>query len=779
MNQSDIDEVLKSFNISEQDIKDREALKEYAYSLSDVLIDEFYVQYLKPNKELMAYLHNTDGVRLLKLIKEFLVFVFKAPVNIAYFERISKIGFVHYSISLAPSKVSYGFWALNQLLIKMADVNPEIKKSQVLISKFFALIEYVMNDSFYRYHEKVAKEEKSDFQAMNTLDELFTTLNIHKKNFALINESYHNHDTPSEVLEVIKNSASECALGKLLVDLKPHSEIISALGIEISQIEELHHRWHDEAKEYKKSFKEKALEGIEKSYRTLQADTAELFKLLDKPLKDFSTNGFLSLNSGMKTMYKISDIFHTKNIVSFDQDSQQEVFDNLAYIFNDSLSWAIQTLEIGNENINPVDFDIIKKLHYSERSFYIALKLKPNMNQLYLKEMLQLILESLELHFSIKEREHSLMLFAERAESANRSKDIFLANMSHELRTPLNAITGFSQILMMRPETPDSVKNYVEKINIAGNSLLHLVNTILDFAKLEAGKMQFNPILSNLSNIIREIDTLITPMAAKKNITIKMPRIKSLNLFVDPKLFQQVILNLFSNAIKFSKEGETVRLLISYEPERSSYRFEVCDNGVGISKENQAKLFQAFSQVDNIYQKQEKGTGLGLMICKKIIEELHQGEIWVESEEGKGSCFFVRIPTPVIESKTFCVKKAHKDAPHLLIVEDSETYQKLLIEHLQDTHTLTITDSINKAKNLLYMEKFDFVILDFFLTDGISSEILEYMEDENISVPTIVISAEDDMNISNALSQSSNLESILNKDDVENICSVLKTIKNG
>jgi len=776
MKASEIEEVLKSFNISDEDIAARATLKEYAYSLSDVLIDEFYTQYLLPNNELMRHLENVDGARLLKVIKEFVVFIFNAPIDSNYFNRISKVGFIHYNIKLSPAKVSYGFWALNQLLNKMAEVNPVIKNSQKLISKFLALVEYVMNHSFYQYHEKAQKQEHSDFQAMGTLDELFTALNIHKKNLNIIKQAYVTKSDQS--LEIINDNASKCIFGKFLEKFKTKSELIIAFGIDVDDIERLHTRWHEDAAQFKVLFSKNDDEAIELAYKTLQETTKSLFALLDKPLKDFSTNGFLSLNSGMKTMHEISDIFHQQAIFSLGENTQTQMFESIKEVFLNSLSWSIEYLDITSNKDNDIAYDLIKKYYYNKKEFFIGIKLKKSMNQLYLTDMLKLILDSLELHFSIKEREHSLMLFADKAESANKSKDIFLANMSHELRTPLNAITGFSQILMMRPDTPENVKGYVEKINVAGNNLLHLVNTILDFAKLEAGKMQFNPHLSNVATLVSEVRTLVTPMAQKKNITLNMPRIISLNLLLDPKLFQQVLINLLSNAIKFSADGSKVSLSITYEATHSSYRFEVCDSGVGISKEDQSKLFQAFSQVDNVYQKEQKGTGLGLMICKKIVEELHKGEIWVESDEGKGSCFFVRLPTPAIESKTFCVNNAQKGSAHILIVEDSESYQNLLIDHLQDTHRLTLTDSVNKAKNLLSEEKYNFVILDFFLTDGISSEVLEYMEDENIHVPTIVISAEDDINISNALSQSSNLESILNKDDVENICRILKDIKN-
>jgi len=253
-----------------------------------------------------------------------------------------------------------------------------------------------------------------------------------------------------------------------------------------------------------------------------------------------------------------------------------------------------------------------------------------------------------------------------------------------------------------------------------------------------------------------------------------MPKIVSLNLYIDNVLFKQVLINLLTNGVKFTKEGGSVTLSIVYDAKKHMYQFEVKDSGIGISKEKQKLLFQAFSQVDNIYQKEHQGTGLGLMISKKIIEDLHKGSIWVESIEGEGSSFFITMPTPMIESHTYTINEAPEEAQHILIVEDSQSYQKLLSVHLSATHNLTITDTVNKAKHLIAKERYDFLILDFFLTDGISSEILEYMEDENISIPAIVISAEDEIHISSSLAGSSNLEGILNKNNIEHICASIR-----
>lgn len=192
---------------------------------------------------------------------------------------------------------------------------------------------------------------------------------------------------------------------------------------------------------------------------------------------------------------------------------------------------------------------------------------------------------------------------------------------------------------MMSQDTPDKIKKYLEKINKEGNSLLNMVNTILDFAKLDAGKVDYNQKMSKVIFIIKEVKLLTIHMANRKNISLNISVDENLTLMIDPELFKQVLLNLISNAIKFTPENGKINLTASYNEQYKEYIFSICDTGVGITKEDQTKLFHSFVQIENIYQKSVAGSGLGLMNCKKIIEDLHQGRIWVESKLGNGSCF--------------------------------------------------------------------------------------------------------------------------------------------
>ena len=227
------------------------------------------------------------------------------------------------------------------------------------------------------------------------------------------------------------------------------------------------------------------------------------------------------------------------------------------------------------------------------------------------------------------------------AQEANRAKDAFLSNMSHELRTPLNAIIGFSQVMMAKPDTPESVKIFVDKINIAGKNLLSLVNTILDFSKIEAGKMEVHKTHFSMNDVMQEVNVLVEPMAQKKGIVCVSSLEDTVEIFADRQLIKQVIINLMSNAIKFSPEGETVTFIHRHEENKEV--FAVLDNGHGIPKEKISTLFDPFTQIREHQNDAIKGTGLGLSIVRKIME-LHDGEFWVESVEGKGSQFYFTVP---------------------------------------------------------------------------------------------------------------------------------------
>ena len=235
------------------------------------------------------------------------------------------------------------------------------------------------------------------------------------------------------------------------------------------------------------------------------------------------------------------------------------------------------------------------------------------------------------------------------AEVANRVKSTFLARMSHEIRTPLNAIIGMSY-LIKKNEITLTQRMYVDKINQAAHNMLGIINDILDFSKIEAGRIEIEAVPFNLDKVIHQVITIASFRLEEQEITFSFA--KELNIptcFIgDPKRIEQILLNLMSNALKFTTQGEVslgIRLL-SREGERYVLEFMVKDTGIGMTQAQVSQLFTPFTQADSSINRRFGGTGLGLSIVKSLVEMM-EGEVRVESEEGKGSSFYIMLPLTI------------------------------------------------------------------------------------------------------------------------------------
>jgi len=247
---------------------------------------------------------------------------------------------------------------------------------------------------------------------------------------------------------------------------------------------------------------------------------------------------------------------------------------------------------------------------------------------------------------------------AKLAEQANEMKSSFLANMSHELRTPLNAILGITEMLAedAQENGEDHLIEPLTRVSGAGNHLLKLINDILDLSKIEAGRIDLHIEDLNVIEFVKDIDVTIRPLAGNNKLTFltegQLP-----DMQVDMTRLKQVILNLMSNACKFTKNGE-VKLEVLHDKDGGGYGengemiFMVSDTGIGLTEEQCKKLFQDFQQADSSTTKEYGGTGLGLSISKKLLH-LMGGDVEVSSEAGKGSIFTVRVPVLCIEKNFF------------------------------------------------------------------------------------------------------------------------------
>jgi hypothetical protein len=242
-----------------------------------------------------------------------------------------------------------------------------------------------------------------------------------------------------------------------------------------------------------------------------------------------------------------------------------------------------------------------------------------------------------------KEAEKAIIEAKMIAEAANQTKSQFLANMSHELRTPLNSIIGFSDVLLGEAfgKLNEKQKKYVYNINTSGQHLLEIINDILDLSKIEAGKMELNPENFGLEEIISELKNTLYPLVKKKQLILAVNANLEYPVHADKLKIKQVLYNLLSNAIKFTPEKGKIAIDIDCGEEEIT--ISVSDSGIGIPPEEQDKLFQPFRQLDSDSNRQYQGTGLGLALVKNIIE-MHGGQIWVESEAGRGSIFRFTLP---------------------------------------------------------------------------------------------------------------------------------------
>lgn len=233
-----------------------------------------------------------------------------------------------------------------------------------------------------------------------------------------------------------------------------------------------------------------------------------------------------------------------------------------------------------------------------------------------------------------------------RVEEANRLKSEFLANMSHELRTPLNSIIGFSEFLADRKPGPLNAKQqeYLGDILNSGRHLLQLINDILDLSKVESGKMHVTPERFSLSDAIGEVCAVIRPTAKKRGISLGVDLAPDLPpVTLDLQKFKQILYNLLSNGVKFTGDGGSVDIMTAPVNGGSRFKVQVTDTGIGIKAEDLPKLFNEFTQLDSSPGRRYEGTGLGLVLTKKLVE-LQNGRITVESVFGAGSTFTVTLP---------------------------------------------------------------------------------------------------------------------------------------
>ncbi|OZG71612.1 hypothetical protein BTA51_20245 [Hahella sp. CCB-MM4] len=308
----------------------------------------------------------------------------------------------------------------------------------------------------------------------------------------------------------------------------------------------------------------------------------------------------------------------------------------------------------------------------------------------------------------------------EAAEASASAKSEFLANMSHEIRTPMNAIIGFSG-LALKTSLDDKQRGYLSKIETSSRSLLGIINDILDFSKIEAGKLDLEHVRFNLNDVINDLVDLLSHKMADKGLELSVLLSKDTptHLRGDPLRLGQILVNLTNNAIKFTSEGEIVVKIkeVQQMESRLCLQFQVSDTGIGITKEQIAKLFTPFTQADGSTTRKFGGTGLGLTISKQLVEMMG-GEIWVESEEDRGSTFTFTAWFELYSADTAGIYEVRDlQGIRVLLLDDKDIGRDVTVEILssfgcQTTVLLPDYNLRNTLETVIKGPDFDVVLVD-------------------------------------------------------------------
>lgn len=348
---------------------------------------------------------------------------------------------------------------------------------------------------------------------------------------------------------------------------------------------------------------------------------------------------------------------------------------------------------------------------------------------------------------TLRQRSSELEAENRQIQEANRLKGEFLANMSHELRTPLNAIIGFAELLLdgeVEASAPEH-DEFLRDILNGGLHLQRLISDVLDLAKVEAGKIQFHPELTDVTRIVDEVCAMLRTVATEKRIELHATVEPSLGqVSVDPGRLKQIFYNYLSNALKFTDDGGRVEVEVSAEP-GARFRIEVTDSGIGIAPSNLGKLFREFQQLEAGTNKRHPGTGLGLALTKRLVEA-QGGSVGVNSELGRGSTFYAILPqntAPAAALEPPPEFELPASATEVLVVEDDPRDRNLLVRTLGEAGFRTQTAATgSQAIASCEQQTFDAVTLDLLLPDLTGLQVLQRIRqtERNRHTPVVIVS---------------------------------------
>lgn len=357
----------------------------------------------------------------------------------------------------------------------------------------------------------------------------------------------------------------------------------------------------------------------------------------------------------------------------------------------------------------------------------------------------------------LQELNESLKVAAEEAKRANASKSEFLSRMSHDIRTPMNGIIGMTKIAKDHIQEPTRVTDCMDKICVASNHLLSLVNDILDVSKMESGKFDLTPVPFNVCEMLENIQVVVQENASANQVSMQIDysNVVHRDIIGSELNVKRVIMNLVSNAVKYNKKDGKVTLLAyekSIDDTHSNYIFEIIDNGIGMSKEFLEHIFEPFSRENEGIKETASGTGLGMTIVKNLTEQLG-GRISVESELGVGSTFIVNIPMEINENPQEETEEESEedslDGMSILLVEDNALNQEIATYVLEEAGAEVTTAENGDAAVCTFTHyppgTFDVILMDIMMPimDGYmaTKEIRGLDRKDAQSIPIIAMTA--------------------------------------
>lgn len=335
----------------------------------------------------------------------------------------------------------------------------------------------------------------------------------------------------------------------------------------------------------------------------------------------------------------------------------------------------------------------------------------------------------------------------EKAEEHDRLKTAFLQNISHEIRTPLNGILGFSQLLQDEDNSPEDIKEYTNVIIKSGNRLLELVNNILDISKIETGQLEIQKSTFSLKTVFYELAAFFEYEAKSRRLQLIFPSMshnEDYLIHTDYNRFFQIFMNLIKNALKFTPQGS---VKFGFQVNDDEYLFYVSDTGIGIPKEMEDKIFERFVQVESSKTINYQGAGLGLSICKGLVELLG-GRIWYDSALGIGTTFYFTIPKDKAVSQKVNVENGDKKIEFeqkltILVAEDDEHSYQLLEKYLSNSNSKILHAKDGKEALEIFKnhQDIDLILLDIKMPEINGFDVAQAIRKENSTVKIIAQTA--------------------------------------